>query len=184
MLLRGGGYDDATLLLAIAEHKVDLPGGSAASQSDVWALIKTTKGLLSVAVEAKAREAFGDEILEHWLVGGETALSISRRQKRWDYIQSHLPEADSFLPVRYQMLHRCAAAVIEAKRLGCEHAAFIVQAFNTPDVSFQEYAVFCAALRISAARGGLSTTSVGRLSLCIGWIDCPVATDEKIALCI
>lgn len=113
-ILRAGGLEEPFLLFAIGEHKVDLPGGPSASQSDVWALIKTTKGLLSLSVEAKAREPFGEEILEQWLIGGGTALSSIRRQARWHFIRSHLPEADSFLPVRYQMLHRCAAAVIEA----------------------------------------------------------------------
>jgi hypothetical protein len=183
-VLRAGGFDDAVLLLAIGEHKVDLPGGAAVSQSDVWALIKTTRGLLSMSVEAKAREAFGAEALEHWLIAGGTALSMSRRQARWDFIRSHLPQADSFLPVRYQMLHRCAAAVIEAKRIGCPHAAFFVQAFNTPDATFQDYAVFCATLKLAAARNSLATTSVGGISLSVGWADCPLATDEWVASCV
>jgi hypothetical protein len=182
-VLRGGGFDASVLLLAIGEHKVDLPAGAAASQSDVWALIRTTKGLLSLSVEAKAREAFGDDALEQWLIAGGTALSISRRQQRWDFIRSHLPEADSFLPLRYQMLHRCAVAVIEARRIGCPHAAFIVQAFNTPDVSFQDYALLCATLKIPAARDLMATTAVGEISLSVGWADCPLATDEWVAAC-
>jgi hypothetical protein len=78
-----------------------------------------------------------DEILEAWFVAGRTEASIANRKERWEYIRSHLPESDSFLQVRYQMLHRCAASIIEAKRLVCRHAAFVVQAFNTPDKSFQ-----------------------------------------------
>lgn len=163
---------------------MDLPGGAAGSQSDVWGLIKTTKGLLSMSVEAKAREAFGDDVLDKWLIAGGTALSISRRQERWDFIRSHLPAAESFLPVRYQMLHRCAAAVIEAKRFGCSLAAFVVQAFNTPDVSFRDYGVFCAALKIPAARDSVATTSVSGISLSVGWADCPLATDEWVAACV
>ena len=57
-------YREPVLLFAIAEHKVDLPGGPAASQSDVWAVIATSAGMVSMTVEAKAREAFGNEILE------------------------------------------------------------------------------------------------------------------------
>lgn len=180
-LLRENNYSDPVLLLAIAEHKVDLPGGTAASQSDVWAVITTSAGMVSMTVEAKAREAFGDEILERWLVAGGTDASIANRKERWNYIRSHLPESEAFLQVRYQMLHRCAASVIEAKRLRTQHAAFVVQAFNTPEKSFRDYAVFCEALKIPPARGSLARTSVGGIDLGVGWADCPLSTDEQVA---
>jgi uncharacterized protein DUF6946 len=180
-LFRNASYEDPVLQLAIAEHKVDLPGGRAASQCDVWAMVKTARGMLSLTVEAKAREAFGDEILKNWLVAGGTEDSKSNREIRWDYVQSHLPKSDSFHQVRYQILHRCAASVIEAKRLGLQHAAFIVQAFNTPEESFQSYAAFCQALQIPAKRGGMAPTSVDGISLSVGWADCLPATDEQVA---
>ncbi|MGD0696915.1 MAG: hypothetical protein ABSB82_19025 [Terriglobia bacterium] len=168
-------------MFAVAEHKVDLPGGNAASQSDVWAVVSTSSGMLSLTVEAKSKEAFGDEILEKWLVAGATEESKSNRQKRFDYVCSHLPKSDSFLQVRYQMLHRCAASVIEAKRFGFKRAAFIVQAFETPANGFQDYAIFCQALKIPAARGSMATTSVNGISLSVGWADCPLATDHEVA---
>lgn len=180
-LFRDSNYGEPVLVFAVAEHKVDLPGGNAPSQCDVWAVVKTSVGMLSLTVEAKAREAFGDEVLEKWLVAGGTEGSISNRKTRWDYVRSHLPESVSFLQVRYQMLHRCAASVIEARRLGFQHAAFVVQAFNTPAKSFQDYAVFCQALKIPAARGSMGTTSVDGISLSVGWADCPLASHEEVA---
>ena len=182
-VLRRDGFDNPILLLAVAEHKVDLPGGIAASQSDVWAMINTAAGVVSMTVEGKAREAFGDEILEKWLVAGKTELSIKNREVRWDYIRAHLPIADSFLRVRYQMLHRCAASVIEAKRLGCPHAAFLVQGFNTPDTSFRDYETFCEVMKIPPSRGGLARTAAAGVILSVGWIDCPVANDAAVAAC-
>lgn len=180
-LFRDNNYSEPVLIFGVAEHKVDLPGGNAASQCDVWAVVKTSAGMLSLTVEAKAREAFGDDILERWLVAGEAKESLNNRKKRWDYIRSHLPESDSFLQVPYQILHRCAASVIEAKRLRFQHAAFIVQAFNTPAKSFQDYAHFCQALKIPATRGSMAKTSMDGISLSIGWADCPLATDQEVA---
>jgi hypothetical protein len=180
-LFRDSGHGDPVLLFAIAEHKVDLPGGDAASQCDVWALLQTSGGMLSLSVEAKAKEAFGDEVLEQWLVAGKTEASKTNRKERWDFIRLHLPKGDSLLQVRYQMLHRCAASVIEAKRLQLQYAAFVVQAFNTPDQSFRDYALFCQALKIPAKRGTMATTSVDGISLSIGWADCPLVTDEEVA---
>jgi len=180
-LLRENRYGDPVLMFAVAEHKVALEGGNAASQSDVWAIVKTSLGMLSLTVEAKAKETFGDEILEKWFTAGRSEKSQINRRKRWEDIQKYLPKSDSFLQVRYQMLHRCAAAVIEAKRFGFLHAAFVVQAFDTPDESFQDYAAFCQALKISAARRGMATTSVDGISLSVGWADCPLATDAQVA---
>jgi hypothetical protein len=175
-------FDDPMLLLAVAEHKVDLVGGNAASQSDVWAVINTSRGLLSLTVEAKALESFGNETLERWL-GGTSEQSIKNRKDRWEHVRANLPATESYLGVRYQMLHRCASAVIEAKRLGASHAAFVVQAFNTPKTSFREFEKFCSALDIPAGRGSLAVTTSNGISLAIGWIDCPLATDATIATC-
>ena len=71
-LFRETRYGEPLLMFAVAEHKVELAGGAAASQCDLWAIVKTTAGMLSLAVEAKANEPFGDEILESWLVAGKT----------------------------------------------------------------------------------------------------------------
>jgi hypothetical protein len=180
-LFRDTIYENPVLQLAIAEHEVDLPGGLAASQCDVWAIVNTSVGMLSLTVEAKAREVFGDDILERWLVAHGTDESKSNRKIRWDYVQSHLPKSDSFFQVCYQILHRCAASVIEAKRLGFQHAAFIVQAFNTPEESFQNYAAFCQALKVPGMRGSLATNSVDAISLSVGWADCLPATDIEVA---
>ena len=169
------------LIFAVAEHKVDLPGGNAASQCDVWAIVRTKIGMLSLTVEAKANETFGGENLETWRIAGKTRRSGDNRERRFEYVRSHLPQSESFSQVRYQILHRCAASVVEAKRLGLQHAAFVVQAFNAPDESFQDYVVFCQALNIPAARGSMAATSVDGISLSVGWADCPFATDEEVA---
>ena len=180
-LFRASGYGEPVLILAAAEHKVPLPGGNAASQSDVWAVVNTSLGMLSLTVEAKAKESFGDAILHTWREGDGSDASKRNRIDRWNYLCLHLPKADSFDQVRYQMLHRCASAVIEAKRLGFTHAAFVVQAFETPHESFQDYEVFCDALKIPAARGTMALTTVDGIRLGIGWADCALASDADIA---
>ena len=179
-LFHGSGFKDLTLLLAVAEHQVELDGQGHASQCDVWALIDTDLGKLSLTVEAKANEKFG-ETLEAWLsVSSETKRR--NRELRWEYLRQNLPPCDRrFLSVPYQILHRCAAAVIEAKRLKLRHAAFLVQSFSAPEKSFQAYAAFCQALGLQQARGGMSMSSVGDISLGVGWADCPFATDQQIA---
>jgi len=183
-LFSGAGYTTPVLLLAVAEHQVALDGGDAASQCDVWAIVKTSLGLLSLSVEAKAREPFGDHSLEEWLEAGETQQSRANRAARWSHVRSHLPDAPSFGQIRYQILHRCAAAVIEARRFGFTHAAFVVQAFGTPDKSFLHYKAFCDAIGVAAERDHMSTVQFGGLSLGVGWADCPLATVDQLAACV
>ena len=62
-----------TILFAIAEHKVPLRRRGGDSQCDVWALLQTEAGGLSLSVEAKAREPFGqgNESLRQWLDAGK-----------------------------------------------------------------------------------------------------------------
>src|SRR5438477_5709682 len=88
-LFHESNYSEPLLMFAVAEHKVDLPGGNAASQCDVWAVVSTSVGMLSLTVEAKASEAFGDEILEKWLVAGGSQDSKGNREKRMEYVCSH-----------------------------------------------------------------------------------------------
>jgi hypothetical protein len=184
-LFRGTIFGEPTLLVAIAEHKVPLDGGRADSQCDVWALLETSSGRVSLSVEAKANEAFGqgNESLRDWLVAGESERSRRSREDRWKHIVEHLPSAaaDTYLLVPYQALHRCAAAVIEARRFRIPNAAFIVQSFSAPPESFDAFAGFCQAIDLKAERGKMCVTNVREIRLGIGWADCPFATDAEVA---
>lgn len=186
-LLHNSIFDAPKLILAIAEHKVPLPGGRAESQCDVWALLETAAGGLSLSVEAKANEAFGqgNESLERWLIAGKSELSRQNRSKRWKHIEQHLPQAtDTYSRVAYQLLHRCAAAVIEAKRLRLPNAAFVVQAFGSPPESFEAFSTMCAVMEVAADRKQLQVTSVDGIQLGVGWADCPFATDTDISVVV
>jgi hypothetical protein len=180
-IFRNSRFGESLLVFAVAEHKVDLHGKGPASQSDVWCVVNTTMaGMVSLTVEGKAKEKFGNDILRDWLVGGEDE---ENRSCRFEHIRLHLPISplsDSFHPMRYQILHRCAASVMEAKRLGFQNAAFIVQAFDAPTESFEDYSVFCQALNIPARREHMEMTSADNISLGIGWVDCPFANDSQV----
>ena len=52
-------FNNLDLLIAIAEYKTSLKGSRRPSQSDVFALLRSSSGLAAVTVEGKAREDFG-----------------------------------------------------------------------------------------------------------------------------
>ena len=181
---RGSIYADPVLVLAIAEHKVPLAGKGGDSQCDVWALLHSNSGGISLSVEGKAKEGFGagNESLAEWLANDKEAVQSNRRL-RWEGIQKHLPPSgeNAYSQVAYQLLHRCAAAVIEARRLRLPNAAFVVQAFESPSESFTEFARLCRALGVKAEHGRIQMIAVGDVRLGIGWADCPLATDSQMA---
>ena len=72
---------DIELLLAIPEHKVPLPGGSAASQNDLFVLAKGGGQLISITVEGKVSEPFGDKYMNDWYKDPSPG-----RMKRLDFL--------------------------------------------------------------------------------------------------
>jgi len=189
-LINNSILGDAELLFAVVEHKVPLEGTGGDSQCDVWALVKTLTGTVSLTVEAKAKEPFGDnnETLEKWLASGETNRATANRNKRWEDVKKNLPSRSEngpidYTDVPYQILQRCAAAVIEARRFGLKHAACIIQSFGAPEKSYGHFEKFCHAVGIDKPeRNCMKFVKVGDDILCgIGWAECDLATDKQLA---
>lgn len=153
-------------LLVIPEHKVPLPGGRRASQNDAWVLAAASEGLVSIAVEGKVSEPFGPTVGE-WMVDASPG-----KKERLEFLCGLLgmdnPPPDD---VRYQLLHRTASAVIEARRFHAQHAAMIVHSFSQTLEWFEDYARFAALMGTTAEVNLLSTISreTGP-TLNLGWV--------------
>jgi hypothetical protein len=153
-------------LFCIPEHQVPLPGGSRPSQNDVWVLGRTPQGLVSIAVEGKVSESFGPTISE-WFKDPSAG-----KEKRLQFLCHELeigfpPEKT----LRYQLFHRTASAIIEAKKFGAVDAAMVVHTFSQSDDWFDDYAAFLAALGVPAEVNGVATKHLGcGLRLHLGWV--------------
>lgn len=127
----------AELLAAIPEHKTRLPGRGKSSQTDVLAFIRIQSRVCTVAVEGKKDEEFGKPVGE-WLTNASAG-----KQKRLEHIADKL--GLSYPPpghIRYQLLHRAAAAVIEAECFNTNCAATIVQSFSPEHKQFGDFQKF------------------------------------------
>ena len=147
------------LLLAFPEH-------SRPSQNDIWALARASTGLVSIAVEGKVAEPFGPTLSE-WLAEGSkgkaTRLAFLRREL-------NLNEALAGT-IRYQLIHRTASAVIEAKRFGAPHAVMLVHSFSPSREWFQDFEAFASLLRAEVAVNRVvSAGQRAGVHLHIGWI--------------
>jgi len=154
------------LLLAIPEHQVPLPGGSRPSQNDIWVLARAGMDLVSIAVEGKVAEPFGPTLTD-WLTEGSkgktTRLAFLRREL-------NLNEALAG-DIRYQLVHRAASAVIEAKRFGASHAVMLVHSFSPSKEWFQDYAAFASLLGAESYTNHIVSAGMrGGVHLHLGWV--------------
>lgn len=155
----------AELLLAIPEHKVALPGGTRESQCDVFALVKSNDEIISLAVEAKVNEPFGPTI-DEWMKDASKG-----KLKRIQYIcellgLKTLPPGN----LRYQLFHRTASAILEAKRFNADKAAMIVQSFSQEHKWFEDFGNFCSLFGFEADIDRSYTYSLpDKMPLTIGW---------------
>ena len=156
-----------TLLLALPEHKVDLPGGTRPSQSDIWVLARAKDKLVSMAVEGKVAESFDrtvDECLEDASPGKHQRLKFLRDELGLDDDQ----ELGS---IRYQLLHRTASAVIEAKRFCASHAVLLVHSFSPARDWLADYQSFARLFEAEPAVDRVVTVGArGGVSLHLGWV--------------
>lgn len=140
------------LLFAIPEHKVDLPGGRRASQSDLFALIRHGDRTISCAIEGKVSESFGPTMQE-WLVDHSAG-----KAERMAYLCKLLGLALPLpLTLRYQLLHRSASAVIEADRFKTDEAAMIVHSFSQVGAWYEDFAAFAELVGLKPTRDRLLT---------------------------
>jgi hypothetical protein len=168
-------FPNPVLLLGLPEHKVQLDGGGHASQNDLWALIRTARDVVSVAIEAKAGEAFGP-IVADWLVPQSEG-----KEKRLHQLCDLLGLVESAAyPLRYQLLHRAGSAILEARRFHLGRAVLLVHAFGNNTASWNDYSAWAAALRVTAQPGVLQQAQVRSsvtptVEFWMGWVDAPFA---------
>ena len=172
-------FPAAELLLALPEHKVPLPGGSRPSQNDIWVLAQSEGKLISIAVEGKVSEPFGPTVQE-WQATrspGKSAVQerrATRSSGKPDRLASLLSLLElSVVPdtLRYQLLHRTASAIIEAKRFNAAHAVMLVHSFSQSSEWFQDYAAFVSLMGATATEN--SIVSVGPrdgVQLHLAWV--------------
>lgn len=157
-------FGSVELLLAIPEHKTALPGGNRESQSDVFALVRHSEGLVTCTIEGKVDEPFGPTVAQQMINASPGKV------ERLGYL-CHVLGIQSCPPdVHYQLLHRTASAVIEAGRFATNDAAMIVHSFSPERRWFDAYRRFCGVLGCSAEVGvpAVVTTPDGK-RLVVGW---------------
>ena len=159
-------FQNIEILLAIPEHKVSLPGGARSSQNDLFVLAKNHDQLISIAVEGKVSEPFGD-VVSKWLENPSPG-----RKKRLEFLCTELGrKVDGLSNIRYQLLHRTVSAILEAKRFNAPNALMLVHSFSQKDEWFENYALFAALFGVEAEINRIhSAGRIGDIQLYLGWV--------------
>ena len=159
-------FHNAELLLAFPEYKVPLPGGCRASQNDIFVLARGNDQLVSIMVEGKVSEPFGETIAE-WKLHDRGGKKI-RLKFLCDMLELDVNRIDH---IRYQLLHRTASAVIEAKRFNAQNALMLVHSFSQSDEWFDDYCQFLALFGVKGETDSLVFgKKVDGIDLYFAWV--------------
>jgi hypothetical protein len=144
---------------AFLERSVDLGDGLRPSQCDLLAVCSDDKGLAIAGVEAKVDESFGP-FVSKWLDGSAT------KNKRLDILCAKLGLASAdCMSLRYQLLHRTAATLIEAERYHANRAVLIIHSFCPNRTGLKDFTDFVIAMRMGDASPDTVVGPISRQSI-------------------
>lgn len=131
----------------------------------MWLLLRTPAALASVAIEGKVNEPFGPTVGE-WYGQG-----TPNRDRRLQGLKEILGLRDVPREIRYQLLHRTASTILEARRFIAAHAIMLVHSFSQTDRWFEDFAALVELLGGEPPKGRLIACP-GRVSptLHVGWV--------------
>lgn len=162
-------FAGAQLLDAFLERGVELGDGERPSQTDVMAIVGIPSGIGVIAVEAKMDEPFGPTVSK-WIEEGET--DRAKRIARLAMLCGMLGlDPGTVGGLRYQLIHRTASALIEARRYRATEAAMVVHSFCPKRSWFDDFRAFADALGLAgAAPGGVTgQRSFDGVNLRLAW---------------
>ena len=138
LLDQAADWRGAELVDAFVERCTSLADGRPThSQSDLLAIAGLKDGLAILGIEAKVDEGF-DRTVAEWQARASPGKAA--RLTKLCGLLGLDPLAVSAL--RYQLFHRTAATILEAKRYRARRAAMIVQSWSAHHHGFADYAAF------------------------------------------
>jgi len=156
---------DIEFLAGFPEHKVALPGGQRASQNDIFVLAKGSDGLVTIMVEGKVNEPFDLPVDKRF------ANPTPGEAERLAWLLNLLGlEREAVGDIGYQLLHRTASAILEARRFSAGHAVMLVHSFSQELAHFDGYFAFAGLFGSEAAPNQVvSSGFCDDASLYLGW---------------
>lgn len=167
-------YERAKLVDGFFECEVDLGSRGRNSQTDLMVIAGLDDALGIIAVEGKVEEPFA-EIVADWNTspGKQCRLEGLCRTLGLDITGAG--------GLRYQLFHRTASAIYEAKRYRCHHALMLVHSFSSSHTWFEDFAAFSRAMGIPILQPDLCSAAKAceGVSLRIAWVADTLCVRQK-----
>ena len=167
-------FAEVKLIDVFLERKTEPGDGARPSQADALAVLGLANELAIMTVEGKVQEGFGQCVSE-WLVDAS-----SGKRERLTFLAQTLDfDVPNDSALRYQLLHRTASAILEAKRYRAKVAAMMVHSFDSHDTGIADFQAFASAMGF---KGAQATRVVGPKRCCgvdlyLGWTADRVANE-------
>jgi hypothetical protein len=161
----------AVLQKAVFEKRTRLDAHGRDSQTDILAHLGTDKGKAILGIEAKVDESFGP-LVHEWNDYGTGKL-----RRLVGLLECLEFKSIPIGGLRYQLFHRTAAALIEARKEGARDAAMIVQSFDTKQTGLDDFVAFAEAFGTPISEAGrLSQPKrLGDVTIRLGWTNNPMS---------
>ena len=142
-------------------------GGSRPSQNDIFVLARGNGQLISITVEGKVSEPFGQTVGKWKEHDSKEKLCRVKHLLEKLGIEEHIP----IDKIPYQLLHRTASAMIEAKRFKAENALMVVHSFSLSNECFEDYNRFLRLFDLEAKPDSLLfAKTIEGINLYLCWV--------------
>jgi hypothetical protein len=158
-------YSSAKLVDGFFEREVELGSPGRNSQTDLMALVDLGDRLGVVAVEGKVEEPFSNLVRE-W--NGTPGKALRLR----NLCKTLALDPNDVANLRYQLLHRTASAIYEAKRYHCKDALMLVHSFSSTHRWFEDFVAFSISMGIPIAHPDICSSPkvCEGVSLRLAWV--------------
>jgi hypothetical protein len=155
----------AELIDGFFEREVELGSPGRNSQTDLMVVAGLDDELGIIAVEGKVEESFA-ELIKDW---NDTPGKQRRLERLCDTLGLDVAHVGG---IRYQLLHRTASAIYEAKRYRCRHALMLVHSFSPTHRWFEDFATFSCAMLLPVQQPGICSSAkpCEGVSLRLAWV--------------
>ena len=160
-------FQKIDLLLGFPEYKVYLPPlNGRPSQNDLLVVAKDSDDeLVTIAVEGKVAEPFGPTLSE-WNPTESQGKTI-----RFEFLQNLLGLKEIPSSIRYQLLHRSASAILEAKRFNAKSAIMLLHSFSPEMLWLDDFQAFVNLFEVHAEPGKLYfLKDIGDIHFYVAWV--------------
>ncbi|MGH7812835.1 MAG: DUF6946 family protein [Candidatus Binataceae bacterium] len=169
-------FEGVELLAAFPEWQVPLPPKSGhPSQNDIFALARSKRGPITICVEGKIKEPFG-ELVKDWFEPAAGGIPSDGKKERLTFLLEKLGLTRNQVDnIRYQLLHRTASALTEAERFGAKIALMLVHSFSPTHEWFKDFSDFAALYGITPEVGQVKKAARHKeIDLHLGWVSDPL----------